>query len=88
MKEVSCYTVRENLPKCLVFLLNLYRKKPLKCAFFDNNILYLLPKTYMPEDPDAPWYEEVAVGKNTFLVMVKEMCVEAKIDKKTNHIIL
>ena len=51
----------------------------------DNDILYLRPKTYTPEDPDAPWYEEVAVDKNTLSVMVKEMCAEAKIDKKTNH---
>ena len=46
---------------------------------FDNNILYLRPKTYTPEDPDAPWYE------NTLSVMVKEMCAEAKIYNKTNH---
>ena len=42
-------------------------------------------KTFTPEDPDAPWYEEAAVGKNTLSVMVKEMCAEAGIDKKTNH---
>ena len=40
---------------------------------------YLRPKTYTPEDPDAPWYE------NTLSVMVKEMCAEAKIYNKTNH---
>ena len=52
---------------------------------FENDILYLRPKSYTPEDLDAPWYEEVAVGKNTLSVMVKEMCAEAKIDMKTNH---
>jgi len=41
---------------------------------FDNDILYLQPKTYMPEDSDAPWYEEVAIHKNALSVMVNEMC--------------
>ena len=35
---------------------------------------YLRPKTYTPEDPDAPWYEEVAIHKNALSVMVNEMC--------------
>ena len=49
-------------------------KKPPKYAF-DNDILYLRPKTYTPEDPDAPWYEEVAVDKNTLSVIC--YCVPA-----------
>ena len=35
---------------------------------------YLRPKTYTTEDPDAPWYEEVAIHKNALSVMVNEMC--------------
>ena len=48
----------------------------------ENDVLYLWPKTFTPEDPDAPWYKEAAVGKNTLSVMVKEMCAEAGIGKK------
>jgi len=48
----------------------------------ENDVLYLWPKTFTPKDPDAPWYKEAAVGKNTLSVMVKEMCAEAGIGKK------
>ena len=71
-------------PKCLVFLFNLYMKKLPKYAF-DNDILYLPPKATAPSDPEAPWYDEVPVGKNTLAAMVKEMCMEAGFNNKTNH---
>ena len=38
-----------------------------------------------PSDPEAPWYDEAPVGKNTLATMVKEMCTEAGFDNKTNH---
>ena len=52
---------------------------------FDNDILYLRPKVKAPSDPEAPWYDEAPVGKNTLATMVKEMCTEAGFDNKTNH---
>ena len=52
---------------------------------FDNDILYLRPKVKAPSDPEAPWYDEAPVGKNTLATMVKEMCTEAGFNNKTNH---
>ena len=49
-KEVPCHAVRESIPKCLVFLLDLYMKK-LPMYAFEKDILYLWPKTFTPEDP-------------------------------------
>ena len=75
-QKVTCHAVKENILKCLVFLLDLYIKKLL-----EKDFLYLT-QTLTPEDPDAPWYKVAAVGKDTLSVMVKEMCAEAGIGKK------
>ena len=84
-KEVTCHAVTEEIPKCLVFLLNKYLAKLPKYAFEQDNILYLRPKATTPADLSLPWYEEAVVGKNTLSAMVKEMCAEAGIGGKTNH---
>ena len=83
-KEVTCHACPEEIPKCLVFLLNKYLAKLPKYAF-EQDILYLRPKASTPADDHSPWYEEAAVGKNTLSVMVKEMSAEAGIGGKTNH---
>ena len=59
--------------------------KKLSKYAFDNDILYLRPKATAPSDPEAPWYDEAPVGKNTLATTVKEMCTEAGFDNKTNH---
>ena len=83
-KEITCHPCPEEIPKCLVFLLNKYLAKLPKYAF-QQDILYLRPKASTPADDQLPWYEEAAVGKNTLSVMVKEMCAEPGIGGKTNH---
>jgi len=83
-KEVPCYAVYDQVLKCLVFLLNLYVNKLPKYAF-DRDILYLRPKAMVPIDPEAPWYDKAPVRKNSLSAMMKEMCKEAGLDKKTNH---
>ena len=70
-QKVTCHADKENILKCLVFLLDLYIKKLLSMLLKD--FLYLT-QTLTPKDPDAPWYKVAAVGKNTLSVMVKEMC--------------
>ena len=37
------------------------------------------PKRTTPQTSNAPWYDNVPVGKNTLQSMVKDMCVEAGI---------
>ena len=83
-KEVTCHAIPEESPKCLVFLLNKYFSKLPKYAF-EQDTLYLRPKSSVPVDLSSPWYEEAAVGKNTLSVMVKQTCAEAGIGRKTNH---
>ena len=39
--------------------------------------MYLRPTRTTPHDPDAAWYENVPVGKNSLSTMVKDMCGEA-----------
>ena len=83
-KTVPCHAMPEQSPKRLVFLLNLYIKRLPKYAFV-HDVLYLRPKPKCPADPDAPWYEEKPVGKNTHSTMMKGMSVECGIATKTNH---
>lgn len=83
-KEVPCPAIPEERPKCLVYLFDIYLSKLPKYAF-DEDILYLRPKRVAPSDPNAKWYDNVAVGKNTLSTMVKDMCGEADILGKTNH---
>ena len=83
-KEVPCPAVPENKPKCLVYLLDLYLAK-LPLFALEKNILYLRPKRNTPSVPEAPWYDNVPVGKNCLRTMVKDMCAEVEIYGKTNH---
>ena len=83
-KEVPCPALPDERPKCLVFLMDLYLSKLPKYGF-EQDILYLRPKRTTPHDPDATWYENVPVGKNSLSTMVKDMCGEANIVGKTNH---
>ena len=81
-KEVPCPALPDERPKCLVFLMNLYLSKLPKYGF---DILYFRPKRTTPHDPDAAWYENAPVGKNSLSTMVKDMRGEANIVGKTNH---
>jgi len=81
-KGVSCYAVRETIPKYLVFLLNLYMKKLPKYAF-ENHLWtkYIHQRIQMYPSMKRLWL----ICKDTLFEMVKEMCAEAKIDKYMNH---
>ena len=83
-KTVPCPAVPENIPQCLVFLLDQYFRRLPKYAF-EQDIFYLRPKSSVPASDDEPWYECVAVGKNSLANMLKVMCQEAGIDEKANH---
>ncbi len=83
-KRVPCYSVPEDTPQCLVFLLDKYVEK-LPLFTFTNNILYCRPKKDVPYDNKSCWYDAVPVGKNKLGSMVKDMCAEAGIEKKMNH---
>ena len=74
-KTVSCHAIPENVPKCLVFILNLYMKQ-LPRVFFEKDILYLRPKTVFSGDYDSPWYENRPMGKNVLSNMMKVMSEE------------
>ena len=83
-KTVPCYAVPENLPMCLVFLLDRYLLRLPQYAFRED-VLYCRPKTKPPADESSPWYEDCPVGKNKLGSFVSEMCSEAGIPRKTNH---
>ena len=83
-KSVPCFAVPENLPVCLVYLLDLYLKRLPEYAFKED-VLYCRPKPKAPVDKGIPWYEACPVGKNKLGSMVSEMCAEAGIARKTNH---
>ncbi len=83
-KTVPCYSVPDQSPRCLVYLLDLYiGKLPLYAT--SNDVFYCRPKSTVPANEHAPWYECAPVGKNKLASMVKEMCFDANIDLKTNH---
>jgi len=83
-KCVPCYAVPENIPECLVFLLNFYLSKLPEFAFKED-ILYCRAKQKAPADDESPWYDPVPVGKNKLGNMVRDMCEDAQIPHKTNH---
>ena len=83
-KAVPCYAVPDQSPRCLVYLLDRYLGK-LPCFAFANDVFYCRPKAVVPANEHAPWYEGAPVGKNKLASMVKEMCISAGIDVKTNH---
>ena len=78
LPQVPCPAVPEDRPKCLVYFMDLYLSN-LPPFAFDNNILYLRPKHTIPQAPNSPWYDNVAVGKNTLQTIVKDMCADADI---------
>jgi len=57
LKMIFFGITAESLPR--------YIKKLPKHAF-ENGIFTPWPKTYMPEDPDAPWYERLQLAKHPF----------------------
>ena len=83
-KHVPCVAVPENLPACLVYLLDKYLKKLPRYAF-DEDILYCRPKASTPADDTTPWYDAAPVGKNKLSRMVSDMCADAGIPRRTNH---
>ena len=83
-KTVPCVAVPENNPQCIVFLLDQYFRRLPKYAF-EQDIFYLRPKSSVPASDSEPWYECVAVGKNSLATMVKRMCLDAGIEEKSNH---
>ena len=81
-----CPALLENVPKCLVFLIDEYLRRLPKYGF-EKDILYLRPKPKVTADPEEARYENAAIGRNTLSTMVKRMCVEAGIEhqEKSNH---
>ena len=80
----AIYAVPENIPECLVFLLDYYLSKLPEFAFKED-ILYCQPKQKTPADNESPWYDPVTVGKNKLGNMVRDMCDDAGIPRKMNH---
>ena len=65
---MPCPAVPEDIPKCLVFLLDLYLAKLPQFAFM-KDILYLRPKLVTPLSDEDPWYDNVpVVATRGFLV--------------------
>lgn len=70
--------------RCLVHLLDLYFEKLPKFAS-EKDIFYCKPKSAVPSDPSAAWYDSVAVGKHKLSGYVSSMCEDAGVSRKTNH---
>uniref|UniRef100_A0A1X7TLL5 ZMYM2-like/QRICH1 C-terminal domain-containing protein n=1 Tax=Amphimedon queenslandica TaxID=400682 RepID=A0A1X7TLL5_AMPQE len=84
-KVIAIHAIKDNEPRCLVFLLDLYFSKWPE-AMIDKDVFYLRPKPKAPASPDHPWFDCVPIGKNKLASMMKEMSTEAGFDKvKTNH---
>ena len=81
-KTVPCHAVVEEGQRCVVFLLDLYLSK-LPAFAFEHDILYCRPKSSVP--CEGPWYDAVAVGRNTLSSIVKNICQDAGIPPCTNH---
>ena len=79
-KVVPCYSVPEDGEKCLVSLLDTYLNK-LPAFAFDKDMLYCRPTAPVR----GPWYDSVAVCRNTQSSLVKTMCIDAGIAAHTNH---
>ena len=62
-----------------MFLLDRYFAKLPKYAF-DAGVFYLCPKVKTPSNPDEPWYDSVAMGKNNLSTVMKDMSVQAGLD--------
>ncbi|XP_065882477.1 zinc finger MYM-type protein 2-like [Dysidea avara] len=71
--------------RCHVKILDRYLKL-LPPGAYDNDIFYLQPLSGIPGSSSAPWFKNVAVGRNTLGNMMKNMCNKAGISGGfTNH---
>ena len=50
----------------------------------EKDIFYCKPKSAVPSDPSAAWYDSVAVGKHKLSGYVSSMCEDAGVSRKTN----
>lgn len=82
-KEVLIYAVPENVPRCLVHLLDLYFSK-LSPEAIELDHFYLRPKPRTPLQHDESWFDKAPVGKNKLSTFVKDMFL-ASLDGKANH---
>lgn len=82
-KVVPVYANPSAGERCLLYLLDLYMSKLPKEAF-EKEIFYLRPKRTVPF-ADEPWYELAPIGKEKLRNMVRDMCNEAGMEKKSNH---
>ena len=64
IRNVPCPAVPSLIPRCLVYLMDLYMSKLPQYAF-QKDVFFLRPKKKTPGDTGEAWYENVAVGKNT-----------------------
>lgn len=83
-KRAPCYAIPGKVPRCLVYLPDLY----LNCLpqfTFDKDVHYCKPKRYTSHDETQPWYDCIPVGKNKLSSMIKDMCADSGVDTKTNH---
>ena len=79
---VKSVAVPEAGERCHVYLLDLYISK-LPPDAHKAGAFYLRP---LPNTPSkGPWYTAVPIGKNTLCGMVKNMCVKAGLETRTNH---
>lgn len=83
-KRVPCPAVPSLNNRCFVHQLDFYFSKLPKYAF-EKDILFVRPKANKPSSSEVPWYESAAVGKNSLATMIREMCKEGGVGKKTNH---
>lgn len=83
-KSVPCYSVPDKVPKCLVFLLDFYLAK-LPPYATKEDVLYCRPKSKVPADETSPWYEAVAIGKNSLGAFVKDICKDGGLPPRSNH---
>ena len=82
-KTVPCYALpEESRPRCLVYLLDIYFQK-MPFFAYEKDVLYCRSKKHYAGS--STWYEAVPAGKNKLGSMVKDMCLEAGVDHKTNH---
>ena len=75
----------ERIDRCHVLLLHKYiQHLPSKAK--KKDVFYMKPKSATPEDPNAPWYYSVPIGRNVLATMMKKMGEEAGLQKGvTNH---
>ena len=70
--------------RCPVYILDQYISK-LPSQAKEKDLFYCRPLK-KKEDPSAPWFVPVSIGRNKLATMVPDMCKEAGIDgRKTNH---